>query len=300
MMFFSGVPGSGYLFNKRTGTDPVSAQFLDVDDDFLKTFEIKLKEGRFFSKDYSSDSSAVLINEAAVKEFKAVSPIGSELVALSNKKQNDVYHIIGVVKDFNYESLRKNIRPLVFHLRFVQQPAKWLTLRINSNNLKATMNYIENVWKEFAGTEKLPYYFLNDVLGQLYSQEQKIGQITTVFAMLAIFIACLGLFGLATFVTEQRIKEIGIRKVLGASIIEIVYLLSKEFTKWVIIANLIAWPVAYYIMKNWLQDFAYRVNISWWVFGMAGSIALIIALATVSYQAIRAALSNPVDSLRYE
>ncbi|MFZ1289069.1 MAG: ABC transporter permease [Melioribacteraceae bacterium] len=300
LMFRSGIPGNGYLYNQRAGTDPVSAQFVDVDKDFIKTYGVKLKEGRFFSDEFATDSNAVLINESAQKEFRANDPVGKELVALANKAHNDVFHIIGIVKDFNYESLHRSIRPLVFHYHFVRQPAKVMTLRINSNNLKETINYIESVWKEFAGSEKFYYNFLDDTLAQLYSTEQKIGQITTVFAMLAIFIACLGLFGLATFVTEQRIKEIGIRKVLGASVPELILLLSKEFTKWVILANIIAWPVAYFVMNKWLQDFAYRIDISWNVFVFAGIIALIIALATVSYQAIKAALTNPVESLRYE
>ena len=156
------------------------------------------------------------------------------------------------------------------------------------------------VWHGFAGSERLNYTFLDETLAQLYSTEKAIGEITTVFALLAIFIACLGLFGLATFVTEQRIKEIGIRKVLGASITEIVFLLSKEFSKWVILANLLAWPVAFYVMNKWLQDFAYRTSISWWIFALSGLIALVIALLTVSYQAIKAAAANPVESLRYE
>ena len=300
LMFESGIPGGGYLYNKASGTDVITSQFLDVDYDFVKTYQIKMKLGRFFSKEFSTDSTAVVLNEAMLKECKTTNPLGQDLFRIKMPDGMKTYKIIGVVYNFNYESLHQTIRPLVFHLSPVKQAATILTIRVHSDDLRGTIASLERIWREFAGSEYFNCTFLDQNLARMYEAEDKIGTITTVFSILAIFIACLGLFGLAAFVTEQRIKEIGIRKVLGASVIEIVLLLSKEFTKWVILANLIAWPVAFYVMNNWLQDFAYRIDIGWLVFVVSGLIALIIALATVSYQAVKAAISNPVESLRYE
>ena len=301
LMFQSGIPGSGILYNKTAGTDVVSCQFLDVDYDFLKTFHLKIKEGRFFSKDFPSDTSMVVINEEAAKEFHAVDPVGKILASIdASKSKMDVKRIIGVVKNFNYESLHQKIRPLVFYLSPVTQAASVTTIRVNSRNLPETIKYIENTWHKYVTKEKLNWTFLDQNLARMYSAEEKIGIITTVFSVLAVIIACLGLFGLISFVTEQRTKEIGIRKVLGASVTEILIILSKEITVWVMFANLLAWPVAYLFMEKWLKDFAYRINISPVIFVLSGIIALVIALMTVSYQAINAALANPVKSLRYE
>jgi putative ABC transport system permease protein len=193
-----------------------------------------------------------------------------------------------------------NIRPLAFRISQVMQAASLLSIRIRSNDFRSTINSIKETWLNFTGGRNINCTILNENLQNMYRNELRIETVTTVFSSLAIFIACLGLFGLAAFVTEKRVKEIGIRKVLGASIFEIVILLSKEFSKWVILANIIAWPAAYYIMNSWLQDFAYRINLSLTVFLFSGLLALLIALATVSYQAIKAAIANPVESLKYE
>jgi len=300
VMFQSGVPGNGYLYNKQTGSDVISFQYLDVDYDFLKTYGIKLKAGRYFSKDFPSDTSAVLINEAGARECTSENPIGKTLKQIGINGEDKTYTIIGVIKDFNYESLHQMVRPLVLCLNNVRQPGSVLTVRVSSSNFKQTINYIEETWNKLTNNQRFSYNFVDQKLAQLYESEEKTGQITTVFSSLALFIACLGLFGLAAFITEQRTKEIGIRKVVGASIIEIVMILSKEFTKWVILANIIAWPVAYYIMNNWLKNFAYRVNLEWSVFVLSGAIALLIALTTVSFQTIKAAKANPVESLKYE
>ena len=300
IMFQSGIPGSGYLYNKRSGNDPVSMQFLDVDYDFVKTYRVKMKIGRFFLKDFTTDSSAVVLNEAAVKSFNAVNPVGKELSRIDPLNGMKVYHIIGVVKDFNYESLHQTIRPLVFHLSPVNQASTFLTIRLKSNDLTRIVKSLENTWGNFVTGDKPYITFVDENLARMYQAEGKIGTITTIFSLISIFIACLGLFGLAAFVTEKRTKEIGIRKTLGASVVEIVILLSKEFTKWVILANIIAWPVAYLVMNNWLQNFAYRISIGWSVFIFSAVIALIIAIATVCSHAIKAATANPVESLRYE
>lgn len=300
LMFAAGVPGNGYLFNKTTGTDPMAFQFLNVDCDFLKTYGASLSKGRFFSKDFISDSNAVVINEAAMKECGADNPIGQTLSAIDVSGILKQYTIVGVVKDFNYESLHQKIRPLVFHLSAVQQPASIITVRVNPGNIQSTIDFIETTWQRFTKNEKCRYNFLDESLTNLYDREKRTGIIATIFSCLAIFIACLGLFGLAAFITEQRTKEIGIRKVVGASATEIVFTISKPFLIWVLVANLIAWPIAYLIMFKWLQNFAYRTPIHFWIFFAAGIAALIISLLTVGFHAYASARSNPVKSLRTE
>jgi putative ABC transport system permease protein len=300
VMFTTGIPGNGYLYNKKMGTDPISSQFIDVDYNFLKTFQIPMVQGRFFSKEFSTDTSAVVINQAMMKECGTIDPIGKEITQLGIGNEAKTYKIIGVAKDFNYQSLHQQIQPLIFFLHSVRQPANVLTMRVSSNGLKNTVGFINDTWKKFANGEGIYSAFVDQDIAKLYDSEEKVSVVATIFSGLAIFIACLGLFGLASFVTEQRTKEIGIRKALGASVSELVMMLSKEFTKWIILANLIAWPVAYFVMKKWLQNFAYRININILVFIIAGAAALTIALLTISYHAIKASLANPVDSLRYE
>ena len=301
LMFESGIPGNGYFFDRVTGPDVVTCQYLDVDDDFVETYQIQMKSGRFFSDQFSTDSASVVINEAAVKACRTTDPLGKKLAQINGvSKEMQSYKIIGVVEDFNYESLHQTIRPLVFHLGRVRQASTILTIRVLSGELRQTMRFLEETWRPFAGNDRFNCTFLDQNLNRMYETEMKIGVLTMVFSFLAIFIACLGLVGLAAFVTEQRIKEIGIRKVLGASVTEIVTLLSREFTKMVVLANILAWPVAYYVMKSWLQNFAYRINIDWGIFILSGIIALAVALATVSTQALKAALANPIKSLRYE
>ena len=298
IMFLPGIPGDGYLYNKRQVSNTISSQYLDVDYNFLKTFKISLLRGRFFSKEFLSDTSAVVINEAMTKACGTEEPIGKELIQSGSQSRS--YKIIGVIKNFNYQSLHQQIKPLVLFLSPVNQAASIITIRISSTNSKNTIAFIDNTWKKITGGEDIYSSFLSQDLAHLYEPDERAGTVATIFSGLAIFIACLGLFGLASFVTEQRKREIGIRKVLGASVFEIINMLSKEFTKWVLIANLIAWPAAYFIMDNWLTNFAYRTNIDVGIFLLSGVIALIIALATVSMHAIKAATANPVESLRYE
>ncbi|MFO7445783.1 MAG: FtsX-like permease family protein, partial [Ignavibacteriaceae bacterium] len=299
-MFRAGVPGSGYLFNKKQGSDPVSFQFVDADYDFLKTYQVELKEGRFFSKKFSTDSASVLINETAARIFGDTNPTGKEMTRVGREDWSKTYRIIGVIKDFNYESLHQQVRPLAIHLYPPDMPANVVTVKISSAYMKETLDFIEGTWKSFTTGEGMYARFVDENLALLYETEEKTAVIASVFSGLAIFIACLGLFGLAAFVTEQRTKEIGIRKVLGASVTEIIMILSKEFAVWVLIANIISWPIAYYFMQNWLQNFAFRTDISWNVFAVSGLIALLIALFTVGMHAVKAAKANPVDSLKYE
>ena len=297
IMFYPGIPGDGYSYNERQISNPISSQYLDVDYDFLKTYKIPLLQGRFFSEEFPSDTLSVVINEAMNKECGIENPVGNQLIQIGRQKP---YKIIGVIKNFNYQSLHEQIKPLVLFLSPVQQAASILAIRISSTNINNTIAFINNTWKNITGGEDIYSSFIDQDLASLYKSEDRAATVATVFSGLAIFIACLGLFGLASFVTEQRKKEIGIRKVLGASVLELITMLSREFTKWVLIANLIAWPLAYYLMNNWLNNFAYRTNITLWVFIVSGIIALLIALLTVCYHAIKAAMANPVESLRYE
>jgi putative ABC transport system permease protein len=299
-MFRAGIPGNGYLYNKKYGTDPTGCQFVDVDYDFLKTYQIKLKEGRFFSKAFSTDTSSVAINETAENVFRDKNPVGKEITRIGRKEWKKTFKIIGVIKDFNYESLYYSIRPLILHLNSPTQADNYLTIRIAPGETKETIEYIKETWDKFSDGNDMYSRFVDENIARLYASEQNTSIITTVFSLLAILIASLGVFGLSAFVAEQRTKEIGIRKALGASITEIILLLTREFAVWVLMANLIAWPVAYYIMNSWLKNFAYRVNLNLGVFVLAAIIALIIALSTISFQTIKAARANPVESLKYE
>ncbi len=305
IMFYNGIPGDGYAYNAGSGSNNerktsnvISSQYLDVDFDFLKTFKITLLQGRFFSKEFPSDTSAVVINEAMKKLCGVENPIGTELIKIGPPSK--AYKIVGLIKDFHYQSLHEQIKPLALYLSPVTQAASILTIRVSSANIKNTIAFINETWKKTTGGEDIYGSFINENLARLYASDQRAGTIAALFSGLAIFIACLGLFGLASFITEQRKKEIGIRKVLGASVIELISMLSKEFTKWVLIANIIAWPAAYFVMLNWLNDFAYRTNLSLWTFAVSGLLALLIALLTVGSHAIKAATANPVKSLRYE
>jgi len=294
------LPGRG--FNEtvfKLENAPVSQQFLmgqiTTDGNFAKTMGIELSEGRYFSKENPSDSLAVVINESAVKTFDLKDPIGKRIIFAGRKL---TCTIIGVVKDFHVRSLHDKIEPLI--IAYSRGQTNYLPIRISSNDMPGTISIIKNEWKKFVSNKPFEYFFLDEDLNRLYHSDQKTGEILTSFSLLAIFIACLGLFGLAAFTTERRTKEIGIRKALGASVTRVIFILSKEFTKWVLIANIIAWPVAYYFMNKWLQDFAYRINISVWIFVLSGILALLIALLTVISHAVKAARANPVKSLRYE
>jgi len=300
-MFQAGIPGCGLLFEQRTGTDPILFQYVECDYEFLKTYQLTLHSGRFFSREFSTDTSAIVINEAGLKECGGIDPLNKEFTRIDLKESGGrTYKIIGVVKNFHYESLHQKIRPLAIYLKPAMIRASLLTVRVQAGDMKTTIRRIEETWKTFSGNEKFTYGFLDQNLARLYRSEQKTNVIATVFSCLAIFIACLGLFGLAAFVAEQRTKEIGIRKILGASTLEIVTVLSSRFAVWVLVSNAVAWPIAYIVMTRWLQNFAYRIDLSIWIFLVAGVIAMTIALLTVGYQTVKAAIVNPVHALRYE
>lgn len=263
-----------------------------VDFDYIKTMGMEIVKGRDFSKEYSTDAAAVIVNEAACKYFGWDDPIGKAI-----HKNNVVYRVIGMVKDFHYESLREHISPLVL---FAGSSRDFLSLRLNTENFSSLIRWVEEKWSAFASGQPFEYSFLDDRFHAMYRAEQKIRDIISIFALLAVLIGCLGLFGLASFMAEKRTKEIGIRKILGSSIPSVVFLLSKEFIKWVIISFIIASPISYFVMNSWLKDFAYRVNIGWEAFFIAGGMIIFISLLTVSLQSVKTALANPVDSLRYE
>ncbi len=266
-----------------------------VDTEFFNAYEVEFASGRNFSKEIKTDDSiAFVLNEAAVK---MIGETNESILTKEFQYGGIKGRVIGVVKDFHFESLHEEIVPVVFHpSRFYNR----LSVRIAGDNMQTGLQHIEKVWKEFLPHRPFEYSFLSQQYTQLYNSEQQQGQLFTIFAGLAILIACLGLFGLATFNTLQRVKEIGIRKVLGASVINIVQLLSREIIVLVLIANLIAWPVAWYFMNQWLDTFAYRIGINVWLYLLAAFAAILIALITVSSQTIKAAMSNPANTLRYE
>ncbi|MBC7828363.1 MAG: ABC transporter permease [Chitinophagaceae bacterium] len=276
--------------------------FLNVDYDFLTTMNVQLKEGRNFSKGFGRDSVAIILSETAVKEIGLKRPvIGSQIVW--GEEDTTIYYadVIGVVKDFHFSNFHEPIKPFGFVLD-LERNSRVNTLFVKTlpENIDQTLNSIEKIWKTLVPDQPIEYSFQDDQISTMHRQETKFQQMFSYLTIVAIVIACLGLFGLASFTAEQRTKEIGIRKVLGASIHGLVSLLSKDFLKLIVLAIFIAIPVAWYFMNYWLQDFVYRVSISWWVFVIAGISALLIAVLTVSFQAIKAAIANPVKSLRTE
>ncbi|KAB2847129.1 MAG: FtsX-like permease family protein [Melioribacteraceae bacterium] len=267
--------------------------------DLDKTFKFEFIGGRFFSKEFPSDTNAVVLNESAVKSLGLVDPVGKQIVLPGPVPEQDrIFTVVGVLKDFHYESFHQKIRPLVYF--FERGWPGFIAMRITPQNVKETIAYVEKKWEKFIPSKPLEYFFMDEDFNRLYDAEVRTSKIFSSFSLLAIFIACLGLFGMATFTTLQRTKEIGIRKTLGASVPSIVYMLLKEFNKWVILANIVAWPIAFYFMQKWLEDFEYRVDINIYSFLIAGLSAILIAVITVSYQALKAAYSNPVKSLRQE
>jgi putative ABC transport system permease protein len=281
-----------------TATNGFDMQRWYIDYDYLKTLGMEIIKGRNFSRDFPTDSNAVIINETTEKILGYADPVGKNIYTSIDDKGNTMpLTIIGVVKNFNFESLHQDIGPLSFRLGGGDGLG---IFKVHTFNIQQLVNQIQNKWKTVAPGLPFSYRFLNESFNQMYRAEQRVGKIAMIFSVLAIFIACLGLFGLATFIAEQRTKEIGIRKVLGASVHGIVQMLSKDFIKLVSVAFVFAAPFSWWAMHHWLQDFAYRINIEWWMFVIAGLGALLIALITVSFQAIKAAIANPIKSLRTE
>jgi len=300
------LPTSGYWNSSVIFKGPVADQKNSVtsetwvvDEDYIATLGMKMQSGRNFSKEMLTDSTAILINETAEKMLGFKNPINQLVYYPQDNKALVLkpYHIIGVVKDFNFQSLRSNVTPLIL---FMGNDEGGISIRANAANIPALLNQIKSKWSGFSPNQQFMYTFMDQDFDAIYRTEQRTGIIFVSFSSLAIIIACLGLFGLAAYAAEQRTKEIGIRKVLGASMSTIVQMLSKDFIKLVVIAIIIASPLAWWAMNKWLQDFAYRIHIQWWVVAIAGSGAILIAFVTISFQSIKAALTNPVKSLRSE
>lgn len=281
------------VMNEKNG---FNMQNWRVDYDYISNLGMKIIRGRNFLREFGSDSSAVIINETAAKVIGVDNPLGKKLFSIDENK-TIAYTIIGVVSNFHFESLRQDIGPLCFRLG----NNRWeVALRVQTADLKNLVAKVEARHKEMAPGMPFNYQFLDESFDNMYREEQRVGKVAFTFSLLAVLIACLGLFGLATYMAEQRTKEIGVRKVLGATVPDIVSMLSKDFLRLVLISFVIAVPLSWYFMNQWLQDFAFRINIGWWIFGAAGIIAVLIAFATVSFQAIKAAIANPVKSLRTE
>jgi len=286
--------------------DPMTGRGVITDEQYSDLLDLQLKEGRFFSKEFPTDSLAIVLNEKAVADMGLKNPVGTRLTSPDGfynapDGKTYTYTVIGVLKNFNFQSLHQQVNPLVFTSSSRFKDVMFLmAVRIKGNNLTATIDRLEQNWKKFVKDRPFHYTFLDKTVEDQYLAELTTQKIFTFFSSLAIFIACIGLLGLAAYATQQRMREIGIRKVLGASAGNIVRMLSTDFLKLVFIAAIIAFPVAGWVMHTWLQDFAYRVSIGWWVFVVSGTSAVLIALATISYQAVKAAFANPVKSLRTE
>lgn len=287
-----GTSGLDSWDGRRDG-ERISMDLAFVDYDYLDTFDITLAAGRGFSQKFTTDANETyIINEAAARALGMHDPIGKNM-----SWNNRPGKIIGVIKDFHLSSLHNEIQPLGI---LILPQYNYLCIKIRPGGFAGTMEFIKDTMNKFRPGQALDYKFMDEWIDARYRAEERMGKIIRYFTALAIFISCLGLLGLASFTAEQRTKEIGIRKVLGATMSGIVMLLSKDFLKWVLVANIIAWPVAYYFMKNWLLNFAYRTSIQPWIFFLSASVTIIIALVTISVQSLKAAMTNPIDSLHYE
>ncbi|MCP4728262.1 MAG: FtsX-like permease family protein, partial [bacterium] len=294
-------PGYGIYPEGHEGTSAFMMEQINIEPDFLDTYQMEIAEGRGFSEEMMTDTSAAfMVNETAVKQFGWTDPVGKKINSMGRE-----YTVIGVLKDFHQQSLHYRIEGTLFRYfphssRYRGMPYNYLTLKVETENITATMQKVESKFRELYPDREYSYFFLDENYDSQYAAEDKLSQVIELFTGLAIFIGCLGLFGLASFTAQQRTKEIGIRKVLGSSIGAVTLLLYKEFTVLVLLAITIAWPLTYFFMKGWIQSFAYQSEIGISVFILGAALAVLIALVTVSYQSIKAAMTNPVDTLRYE
>ena len=290
---------SDVKYSGQTKDHPIPFYIFRCDENFSSVYNLQFVDGRFMSDQFSTDKTdAYVLNETAVKKMELNMPIGKQ-IQLWGKEGT----IIGVTKDFHYGSFHKKIEPLIMTYPSIEEIAlsyREISFRIKANTGRESLAFIEKTWKSFFPSEPFNYHFFDDALNANYIAEQRMATLFKYSSILAIFIACLGLYGLTVFTIEQKIKDIGVYKVLGANISNIVYLLSKNYMLWILSANFIAWPITYYVMNKWLQNFAYRIELTVWPFLLSGLITLAIALITVSWQAVKAALANPVKSLQYE
>ena len=269
-------------------------------DDLPDALQMQVLEGRFFSKDFE-DSLSIVLNKSAVDKLGLVDPIGKKVIEIAANAEPREYTIVGIINDFHFQSLHVDLKPAAFtSMEGPNQFRSKLVISVEGGNIENTLRSIERKWAEFVPQVPFKSYFLDANMEAFYESELATGRIFSVFTLLAILIACIGLLGLSAFIINQRVKEIGVRKVMGASVPQIVLLLSSDFLKLVGLSAVLAIPVAYYWMNSWLESFAYAAGINWLVFVLAGGIALFIGLSTVSYQSIRAAVVNPVKSLKDE
>ncbi|MFA0963152.1 ABC transporter permease [Roseivirga sp. BDSF3-8] len=284
------------IFRKEGVMEDHIVAVYSVDYDYLETMDMRLVEGRNFSRDFATDTAAIILNQAAVKEFGLSDPLSEHIISFEGESPTPM-KVIAVVEDFNFETLKQPATPLLLRLN---EAGSFLAVRIPAGDPAPHLAELRRLWGEYAGDEPFSYRFVDDEYARLFDAEERMGTIFTIFSILAVVIASIGLFGLAAFTAERRTREVGIRKVLGASVSQLVLLLSKDFAILVAIAFAISIPVVYYVMGQWLMGFAYRIDIGWWVFVLAGLMAFLIAFTTVSFQSFKAARSNPVNSLKSE
>lgn len=293
-----GFSGNGIL--KEGGKDSevhiLSRWWADFD--LLETMGFTIAEGRYYSEEFPTDSNAIIINQVSIHAMELDDPLNQRLIEPSDSVRPR--SIIGIVKDFNFQTAHNPIRPLSLEILRRDQIGRFLLIHVQRGNIQSVIRKAEDLWMEMVTDQPFEYFFLDEEFDEAYQGERRLGIIYSIFSILAVFIACLGLFGMASFTTEQKTKDIGIRKAMGATATSIVFLLTKEFNKWVLAANIVAWPLAFFLMKNWLENFAFRIDQGIWRYILAALITLVIAVITVSYQSIRAAIRNPADSLRYE
>lgn len=293
---------SDNAFRSEEMEDVISSIYIGVGYNFFKTYEIELLAGRPFSKEYGTDTAnKYIVNEVVIDKIGIASPesaIGKHYGSFNRDGEFESGEIIGVVKDFHFKPLDKEIEPITFALN--EDWMEYITIRYETGDLQSFIVKMEEIWKDQFPNDEYNYFILKDRYESLYIEETRMKSILLSFTFLAIFVGCLGLFGLAAFVAQQKSKEIGIRKIHGASVSSIVFMLTKQFSYWVLLANIIAWPLAFYFLDRWLSNFFYRITMPYWVFIAAGLLALLMALITVSYKAYRAANSDPLDAIKYE
>jgi len=301
----SQVPGSGFSGNvyQREGAasdEMIHFRTMTGDYDFPEAMGMQMKAGRYFSKDFPGDTMNVVVNETAVKNLGYEDPVGRYLMAYGPDMEVTAQRkIIGVVEDFHTESMHEQIPNIVMFFPG-NYNASYMAIKVNSQNINQTLEKVSTLWEQFLPRQPFDYFFMDNYFDNLHKAEARTGKLLGIFSVLALFIASMGLFGLSSFITEQRTKEIGVRKVMGSTVGNILLLLNKQFTQWILIANLVAWPLAWYFMNDWLRNFAYRIDLSPAIFILVGLGSILLALLTVSYQTLRAATVNPAYSLRDE
>ena len=301
--FSTGTPGSNNSstsnYNPEGGTesDEVQLQEIFADYEFAKTYGFKMISGRYFSPEFATDTAAYILNETAVKKLGWNNPVGKRITSGGMDNPNFM-PVIGVIQDFNYTSLREEIRPTIIKLK--NSGSRFLSLQLETKNVSGTLDFIKETYSGYSQNYPFDYFFLNDNFEKYYSTDKTMGKLLSVFSVLAIIISSIGVLGLVAFSTEQKSKEIGVRKVLGASITSIILMLCEEFVKWVLISNIIVWPLSYLVMTNWLNDFAYKTDFNYMIFVYTLLISIFVTIITVGFHATKAATNNPVDSLKYE